>query len=144
MARQYRCISADGHIDLNPDIWRDRVQAKYRERAKGQQIDPFGYGYGPFGYAAGQILAQAVNATRSLDHDQIAKYIHATTFSTVAGDIAYGKDGEWAKPRIVFSQFQDVQPGNVEQFRDGSKQPVVWPAQYKTGTMTYPYAEAKR
>ena len=33
MARQYRCISGDGHIDLNPDIWRDRVQAKYRERA---------------------------------------------------------------------------------------------------------------
>jgi predicted TIM-barrel fold metal-dependent hydrolase len=33
MARQYNCISADGHIDLNPDIWRDRVQAKFRERA---------------------------------------------------------------------------------------------------------------
>jgi hypothetical protein len=33
MARQYKCISGDGHIDLNPDIWRDRVQAKYRERA---------------------------------------------------------------------------------------------------------------
>ena len=118
--------------------------AKYRERAKGQQVDPFGYGFGPFGYAAGQVLAQAVNATRSLDHDQIAQYIHATTFSTVAGEIAYGKDGEWARPRTVFSQFQDVEAGNVEQFRDGSKQPVVWPAQYKTGTMIYPYAEAKR
>ena len=33
MARQYKCISGDGHIDLNPDIWRDRVQAKYRDRA---------------------------------------------------------------------------------------------------------------
>jgi uncharacterized protein len=33
MARQYKCISGDGHIDLNPDIWRDRVQAKHRERA---------------------------------------------------------------------------------------------------------------
>ena len=29
MARQYKCISGDGHIDLNPDIWRDRVQAKF-------------------------------------------------------------------------------------------------------------------
>ena len=27
MPRQYTCISGDGHIDLNPDIWRDRVQA---------------------------------------------------------------------------------------------------------------------
>ena len=32
MGRSYKCISADGHIDLNPDIWRDRVQAKYRQR----------------------------------------------------------------------------------------------------------------
>jgi branched-chain amino acid transport system substrate-binding protein len=118
--------------------------AKYRDKAKGQQIDPFGYGFGPFGYAAGQILAQAVTATKGLDHDQIAKYIHATTFKTVAGDVAFGKDGEWAQPRTVFSQFQNVEPGNVEQFRDGSKQPVVWPAQYKTGTLIYPYAEAKR
>ena len=33
MARQYKCISGDGHIDLNPDIWRERVQGKWRERA---------------------------------------------------------------------------------------------------------------
>ena len=33
MPRQYKCISGDGHIDLNPDIWRDRVQAKWRDRA---------------------------------------------------------------------------------------------------------------
>ena len=47
-------------------------------------------------------------------------------------------------PDTVFSQFQDVQAGNVEQFRDGSKQPVVWPAEYKNGKMIYPYADAKR
>jgi branched-chain amino acid transport system substrate-binding protein len=118
--------------------------AKYRAKAAGQQVDPFGYGIAPFGYAAGQILAQAVTETKSLDHDRIAKYVHATTFNTVAGEIAFGKDGEWAKPRIVFSQFQDVQPGNIDQFRDGSKQPVLWPPQYKKGTMIYPYAEARR
>jgi branched-chain amino acid transport system substrate-binding protein len=120
------------------------VLAKYRAKAAGQQIDPFGYGIAPFGYAAGQILAEAVNATKSLDHDKIAQYIHATAFSTVAGDIAFGKDGEWAKPRTVFSQFQDVQPGNVDQFRDGSRQPILWPPEYQKGTMVYPYAEATR
>jgi branched-chain amino acid transport system substrate-binding protein len=118
--------------------------AKYREKAKGQQIDPFGYGFAPFGYAAGQVLAQAVSETKGLDHGKIASYIHAATFKTVAGDIAFGKDGEWAQPRTVFSQFQDVQPGNVEQFRDGARQPILWPPQYKTGTMIYPYAEARR
>jgi branched-chain amino acid transport system substrate-binding protein len=118
--------------------------SKYRDKAKGQQIDPFGYGIAPFGYAAGQILAQAVTETKGFDHDKIAKYIHATTFKTVAGDIAFGKDGEWTQARTVFSQFQDVQPGNVEQFSDGSRQPILWPEQYKTGKMIYPFAELKR
>ena len=85
-----------------------------------------------------------MTAVKSLDHDQIAKYIHATKFSTVAGDVAFGKDGEWAAPRTVFTQFQDVQPSNVEQFRDGSKQPIIWPDEYKSGKMIYPYAETKR
>jgi branched-chain amino acid transport system substrate-binding protein len=118
--------------------------SKYRAKAAGQQIDPLGYGFGPFGYAAGQILAQAVTETKSLDHDRIAKYIHATTFKTVAGDIAYNKEGDWAQPRTVFTQFQNVQAGNSEQFRDGSKQPVLWPDRYKTGTMIYPYFDEKR
>jgi branched-chain amino acid transport system substrate-binding protein len=117
--------------------------SKYRAKAAGQQIDPFGYGFAPFGYAAGQILAQAVTETKSLDHDKLAKYIHATTFKTVAGDIAYNQQGDWTQPRIVFTQFQDVQANNVEQFRDGSKQPILWPPQYKNGTMIYPYAQAE-
>jgi len=118
--------------------------AKYRSKAAGQQVDPFGYGFAPFGYAAGQILAQAVTETKSLDHDKLAKYIHATTFKTVAGDIAYNKDGDWTEPRIVFTQFRDVQPNDVAQFRDNARQPILWPDKYKTGKIVYPYSEAKR
>jgi predicted TIM-barrel fold metal-dependent hydrolase len=33
MTRHYRVISGDGHIDLNPDVWRNRVAAKWRDRA---------------------------------------------------------------------------------------------------------------
>ena len=33
MARQYQVISGDGHIDLNPDVWRNRVPVKWRDRA---------------------------------------------------------------------------------------------------------------
>lgn len=117
------------------------VLAKYRERAKGLKIDPFGYGFVPFGYAAGQILAKAVTETKSLDHDKIAKYIHANSFDTVAGQLKFGKDGEWAEPRTVFSQFQGVVPNDVAQFRDGEKQPVLWPEKYKNGKMIYPYAK---
>ncbi|MEE8518004.1 MAG: amidohydrolase family protein [Dehalococcoidia bacterium] len=42
MARQYKVISGDGHIDLNPDIWRDRVAAKWRDRAAKRVTIPSG------------------------------------------------------------------------------------------------------
>lgn len=118
--------------------------AKYREMAKGQQIDPFGYGFAPFAYAAGQILATAVNETKSIDNQVLAKYIHDHGFKTVVGEIAYNKAGDWSKPRTVFTQFQGVQPGNLDQFRDTTKQVVIWPKEHQTGKMNYPYSEAKK
>ncbi len=120
-----------------------RLLARYQEKAKDQKIDPFGYEYAPFAYAAGQILAEAVTATRSLDHDRIAKYIHATTFNTVAGEIAYNGGGEWTQSRAIFTQFQDVRPDDIMQFRDGKKQPILWPDKYATGQIIYPYSETK-
>ena len=47
--------------------------AKYQAVAAGQGIDPLGYGFVPFGYAAAQITAQAVEATKSLDQDKLAE-----------------------------------------------------------------------
>lgn len=120
------------------------VLDQYQVRAKNQHIDPFGYGFVPFGYAAGQILAQAVTATKSLDHDKLAKYIHANKFSTVAGEIAYNPNGDWTEARTVFTQFQKVVPNNIEQFRTVDHQVIVWPDKYKTGKMIYPYADAKK
>lgn len=117
--------------------------AKYKEKAAGQKIDPFGYGFAPFGYAAGQVLATAVAESKSLDPDKIAKYIHDNTFKTVVGDLAYNKDGEWAQPRTVFTQFQNVEPGNLAQFATTDHEVVVWPAEHKTGELVYPYPGAK-
>jgi branched-chain amino acid transport system substrate-binding protein len=120
------------------------VLAKYRAKVKDQKIDPFGIEFAPFGYAAGQILAQAVTATQSFDHDKIAKYIHATTFKTVAGEIAFTRDGEWTESRMAVTQFQDVQPNDITQFLDGRRQPVLWPEKYRTGRIIYPYSDSKR
>src|SRR5690242_6622849 len=120
------------------------VLRRYRAVAAGEKLDPFGYGFVPFGYAAGQILAQAVEATKSLDQNALADYMHSHSFATVAGEIAFAKDGEWAKPRTVFTQFQNVAPNDVEQFANGSKQPILWPPQFKTGDMIYPYADARK
>ncbi len=117
---------------------------RYQAKAAGLGIDPLGHAYAPFAYAAGQVLAKAVEETKSLDQDKLAAYIHAHPFQTVAGEIAFGKDGEWTKPRQVFSQFQNVTSNDLDQFRDASRQPILWPAEYKTGSFIYPYAEAKK
>ena len=120
------------------------VLAKYQSVAQAQGIDPVGFAYVPLAYAAGQVLGQAVEGTNSLDQPTIAAYIHSHAFHTVVGDISFGKDGEWAKSRVFFTQFQHVTGNSVDQFRDTSHEVVVWPNDYKSGDMIYPYAEAKK
>jgi branched-chain amino acid transport system substrate-binding protein len=120
------------------------LMKRYQAKASELKTDPIGYAFVPFGYAAGQILAEAVSETKTLDHDKLAAYLHSHTFKTVAGDIAYGKDGEWKETRQFLTQFQNVEPNNLEQFKSGDKQPILYPAEYKTGNMIYPYADARK
>jgi branched-chain amino acid transport system substrate-binding protein len=117
--------------------------AKYQAIAPSQGIDPIGWSFVPIGYAAGQVLAQAVEGANSLDHVALAGYMRSHNFSTVVGDITFGKDGEWSKSRVVFTQFQRVTNNSIDQFKDTSHEVVVWPKQYKSGDMIYPYADAK-
>jgi branched-chain amino acid transport system substrate-binding protein len=120
------------------------VLKRYRVVAAGEKIDPLGYAYVPFGYAAGEVLAQAVEGTKSLDPDKLAGYMHSHAFQTVAGEITFDKDGEWSAARNVFTQFQNVSANESEQFADGHVQPILWPPQYKTGNIVYPYADAQK
>jgi branched-chain amino acid transport system substrate-binding protein len=116
---------------------------KYQEMAAKQGLDPLGYAFPPFGYAAGQVLEAAVTATQSLDQDKIAQYIHTHPFHTVAGDMSFGPDGEWTKSQVLFAQFQHVTSGALDQFRDAAHEAIVWPDAKKTGEMIYPYSAAK-
>jgi branched-chain amino acid transport system substrate-binding protein len=117
---------------------------RYSAKASAAGIDPLGFAWGPFAYGAGQVLAQAVTETKSLDHNKLADYMHKASFKTVAGDFSFAQDGEWTKSRQVWTQFQNVQPNNLDQFREGKVQPIVWPPEMKTGTVIYPYAEARK
>ncbi len=118
--------------------------AKYQERAKGQGVDPFGYNFAPYGYAAGQVLAQAVEATKSVDHSKIADYIRGHAFETVVGSVRFGKDGEWAKSRTVVTQWQGVTDHNLAELNDMKKWVVVWPPEHKTGNLVYPFSAARK
>ncbi|MGZ3411386.1 MAG: amino acid ABC transporter substrate-binding protein, partial [Xanthobacteraceae bacterium] len=109
---------------------------KYQAKAPELKIDPLGHGFTPFGYAAGQVLAQAVEGTKSLDHEKLADYMHKATFHTVVGDIKFGADGEWDKSRQFVTQFQGVTAnGGIDQFRDASHQAILFPPEYKTGNV---------
>jgi hypothetical protein len=37
-----------------------------------------------------------------------------------------------------------VKPRNLDQFRDGKVQPILWPAEFKTGDIIYPYGNARK
>jgi branched-chain amino acid transport system substrate-binding protein len=117
--------------------------ARYQAKAGGLGIDPLGIDFVPFGYAAGQVLAQSVEGTNGFDDNKRAEYMRSHTFATVVGDVAFGADGEWAKSRMYFTQFQNVAANDVEQFRNGSKQVIQWPPDVRTGDIIYPYAKAK-
>jgi branched-chain amino acid transport system substrate-binding protein len=120
------------------------VLKKYQERAKGQGIDPFGYNFVPYGYATAQVLASAVAATKSLDHKKLADYMRSHSFATVVGDVAFGEDGEWVKPRALVSQWRGLTGNDLGQLTDPNKWVLVWPPEHKTGEFIYPYSAAKK
>jgi branched-chain amino acid transport system substrate-binding protein len=117
---------------------------KFQAVSAKEGLDALGYAFPPWGYSAGQVLEQAVEGSKSLNQDKIAEYMHTHTFHTVVGDITFGKDGEWAKTRGFFVQFQNVAANDLEQFRDTSREVIVWPDASKTGNLIYPYSAAKK
>ncbi|HEX9491321.1 MAG TPA: amino acid ABC transporter substrate-binding protein [Stellaceae bacterium] len=117
---------------------------KYQAKAPGEGVDPLGYYMPPYAYAYLQVLGEAVEGTKGLDQDKLAAYMHDHTFKTVAGDIKFGENGEWAQARVLQIQFQGVKGNDVEQFKNPDTQVIVAPQQYVSGKVRYPYADAKK
>jgi branched-chain amino acid transport system substrate-binding protein len=114
---------------------------KYQERAKGQGVDPLGHYLPPWAYAYMQILGQAVNATKSLDQGKLADYFRNNTHETVVGKVKFGRNGEWATSRALMVQFRDVQKDNLEQFAGPGKRVVLYPKDWKSGDIAFPYKQ---
>lgn len=115
--------------------------AKYREAAKGKGVDPFGHYLPPYAYAYLEVLGQSVEATKGLDQAKLAAHMRKATFDTVVGKVKFGKNGEWAKSRVLFVQFRDVQKDNLEQFAGPGKRVVLHPEEWKSGELVYPYKQ---
>ena len=116
---------------------------KYQARAAAEGVDPLGYYMPVWAYAYLQVLGDAVNATKSLDDGKIADYIRKTTFKTTVGDVKFGANGEWAVERVLAAQFQGIKSNSIEEFRKLDTLPIIYPPEYKTGDVIYPYEKAK-
>ncbi len=114
---------------------------KYQEQAKGKGVDPLGHYLPPYAYAYMQVLGQAVEATKGLDHRKLAAYMHSHTFKTVVGDVAFGKNGEWAKTRVLMVQFRNIKPNDMAQFAQPGSRVVLYPKDWKSGNIVYPYKQ---
>ena len=121
----------------------DELMKKYQARASLEGVDALGYYMAPWSYAQLQVLQQAIVATESLDDAKLGDYIRTNTFKTVAGDVTFGADGELTQSRLLQVQFQNIKSNDLDQFKDISTQVVVWPAEYESGDLIYPYESAK-
>jgi branched-chain amino acid transport system substrate-binding protein len=117
---------------------------KYQARAAGEGVDPLGYYMPVWAYAYLQVLGDAIEATKSTKDDVLADYIRKTTFKTVVGDVKFGAKGEWAEERMLLVQFQNVKSNSIDEFRDLSTEVILYPPQFKSGNLIYPYADAKK
>jgi branched-chain amino acid transport system substrate-binding protein len=115
---------------------------EYQARAEKAGVDPLGYYLPPYSYALMQVLGQAAEATKGLDQQKIADYIRKTEFGTIVGKIKFGKNGEWATGRTLMVQYQKISGNSIDQFRGPGKKVVLYPDEFKSGNIIYPYAAA--
>jgi branched-chain amino acid transport system substrate-binding protein len=113
---------------------------KYQAKAPGEGIDPLGWYLPPFAYANLQVLGDAIEGTKSLDQTKLADFIRSHSFNTIVGEIAYGKDGEWSKPRVLEVQWQGIKSNNLDEFKDTKTEVILEPAEYRTGSVIAPYS----
>jgi len=142
----------NGIVNYNPYVPEKSLEfpgmkdflARYTPKAKAEKVDPLGYYLPPFNYAIGQILEQAITATKGLDQKALAKYIRDNEHKTIVGPVKYARNGEWSEGRVPLVQFSGVKDKDVEQFRQPGKQVILAPDKYKTGQLKYPYEKARK
>ena len=115
----------------------------YSKRAVEAKVDPLGYYIAPYGFAMGQMIEQAITATKSLDQKTLAKYLHENVLKTIVGPIQFAEDGEWKESSTLEAQFRSVKDENIDQFRSAGKQVILFPDKLKTGDLITPFEAAR-
>jgi branched-chain amino acid transport system substrate-binding protein len=129
-----------------PSMYFDGTKAffeTYSKRAVEAKVDPLGYYLAPYGFAMGQLIEQAVTATKSLDQKTLAKYLREHVHKTIVGPIEYAADGEWKETATLEAQFHGVKDKNLDQFRSSGRQVILFPERLKTGDLVTPFEAAR-
>jgi branched-chain amino acid transport system substrate-binding protein len=127
---------------LTPEV--QEFLSVYQSRAGAEGVDPLGYYLGGWGYAYIELLGKAVEATKSINDDKIADYLHKNTVSTIMGDMKFGANGEWAQSGMMQVQYHSIKGNGLDQFRGMDTQTVLTPAKWTTGNVIFPYEKAKQ
>jgi branched-chain amino acid transport system substrate-binding protein len=131
--------------DLNKKFpFLEQFLAKYQARAAKEGVDPLGFYLPPYAYAMMQVLEQAIKATGGLDQAKLAEYIHKSEFDTFVGKVRFAANGEWASSRVMMTQYTGISGNSVDQFKKAGRVTVLYPNEYKTGSVKAPYHESKK
>lgn len=117
---------------------------RYQAKAAAAGVDPLGFYTPPFAYARMEVLGEAVSATKSLDQQVLAQYMHRAVFRTIVGDIKFGPSGEQPDPRTLWVQYRGIAGNDIEQFKEAGRQVILFPPRYKSGDLRYPFAGGDR
>jgi branched-chain amino acid transport system substrate-binding protein len=119
----------------------DAFLKKYQQKAASAGVDPLGHYLPPWAYAYLEVLGQAVEETKSLDQDKLAKHMQTTAYQTIVGPVRFGGNGEWQTSRALMVQFRDLKPDNLDQFSKAGSRVVLYPPSVKTGELVFPYRQ---
>ncbi|TPW11990.1 MAG: branched-chain amino acid transport system substrate-binding protein [bacterium] len=122
----------------------DDFLKKYQGRAKDAGVDPLGHYLPPWAYAYVQVLGQAIEGTKSVDQKKVTEHIRTHEFNTIVGKVKFAPNGEWATSRTLQVQFQNIKGTDVDQFMLPGKRVVLYPEEWKSGKLIYPYSRAKQ
>ncbi len=115
--------------------------AKYQKAAEGQGVDPLGFYLQPYAYAYLQVLEQGITGTGSMDHAAIGEFIRNNEFDTVVGKVSFAPNGEWANTRVLMVQYQGIEDNELATFATAGTRVVLYPGEWTSGTINYPYAQ---
>ena len=120
------------------------VLAKYQAIAAGEGIDPLGWAFPPLGYAAGQVLAQAVEGDQEPRPRTIAA-LHPQPYFQHGRRRHHVRQG-WRMGKVArcLHAVPERHRQRARPVQGHDPRGRGWPNEYKSGDMIYPYAKAKK